>query len=97
MGTVDAKTGQLVGGDELDDDYNHCILPLTNGRQLGRPPLKRKESQTQGTRFRRCSKCGKVGHTRRTCRNPRADFDANYEGDIMEVEDLLDGSYVPGR
>ena len=29
--------------------------------------------------------------------NPRADFDANYEGYIVEVEDLLDGSYVPGR
>ncbi|KAJ8441431.1 LOW QUALITY PROTEIN: hypothetical protein Cgig2_023617 [Carnegiea gigantea] len=29
--------------------------------------------------------------------NPRADFDANYEGDIVEVEDLLDGSYVPSR
>ncbi|KAJ8434217.1 hypothetical protein Cgig2_029741 [Carnegiea gigantea] len=27
--------------------------------------------------------------------NPCADFDANYEGDIMEVEDLLDGSYIP--
>ena len=42
-------------------------------------------------------KCGEVGHTRRTCRNPRADFDASYEGDIVEVEALLDGSYVPGR
>ncbi|KAJ8421789.1 LOW QUALITY PROTEIN: hypothetical protein Cgig2_020535 [Carnegiea gigantea] len=27
--------------------------------------------------------------------NPRADFDANIEGDIVEVEDFLDGSYVP--
>jgi len=29
--------------------------------------------------------------------NPRVDFDANYEGDIVEVEDLLDGSDIPGR
>ncbi|KAJ8429903.1 hypothetical protein Cgig2_025333 [Carnegiea gigantea] len=32
MGTVDAKTGRVVGRDELDDDYDHCILPPTNGR-----------------------------------------------------------------
>ncbi|KAJ8428044.1 hypothetical protein Cgig2_007621 [Carnegiea gigantea] len=50
-----------------------------------------------GIRPRRCSKCGEVGHTRRTCCNPHADFDANYEGDVVEVEDLLDGSYVPGN
>ncbi|KAJ8447133.1 hypothetical protein Cgig2_022862 [Carnegiea gigantea] len=97
MGIVDAKTGQVVGGDELDDDYNCCILAPTNRRQSGRPPSKHRESQTQGTRCRRCSKCGEVGHTRRTCRNPRANFDANYEGDIVEVEALLDGSYVPGN
>ncbi|KAJ8424121.1 hypothetical protein Cgig2_009705 [Carnegiea gigantea] len=97
MGTVDAKTGRVVGGDELDDYYDRCILPLTNRRQPGRPPSKHRESQTQGTRSRRCSKCGEIGHTRRTCRNPRADFDANYEGDIVEVEALLDGLYVPGH
>ncbi|KAJ8446954.1 hypothetical protein Cgig2_006582 [Carnegiea gigantea] len=89
------KTGQVVGGDKLDDDYDRCILPLTNGRQPGRPPSKRRESQTQGTRSQRCSKCGEGGHTRRTYRNPRANFDANYKGDIVEVEALLDGSYVP--
>ncbi|KAJ8443355.1 hypothetical protein Cgig2_015836 [Carnegiea gigantea] len=75
MGIVDAKTGRVVGGDEFDDDYDHCILPPTNGRQPCRPPSKRRE----------CSKCGEVGHTRRTSRNPRADFDANYEGDVVEV------------
>ncbi|KAJ8442637.1 hypothetical protein Cgig2_003681 [Carnegiea gigantea] len=32
IGTVDAKTGRVVGGDELDDDYDRCILPPTNGR-----------------------------------------------------------------
>ncbi|KAJ8428797.1 hypothetical protein Cgig2_012247 [Carnegiea gigantea] len=72
-----------------------AYYPPTNGRQSGRPPSKRRESQTQGIKSRRCSKCSKVGHTRRTCRNPRADFDANYEVDVVEVEDLLDGSYIP--
>ncbi|KAJ8425493.1 LOW QUALITY PROTEIN: hypothetical protein Cgig2_029575 [Carnegiea gigantea] len=40
-----------------------------------------------------------VRHTRHTCRNPRVDFDANYEGNIMEVEDLLDGNLkcLPNR
>ena len=28
MGTVDGKTGQVVGGDYLDDDYYRCILTL---------------------------------------------------------------------
>jgi len=38
-----------------------------------------------------------VGHMRRAYCNSRADFDANYEGDVVEVEDLLDGSYVLGH
>ena len=86
----------MVGGDDIDDDYDHCILPPTNGRQPGSPLSKRKESQTQGTKSRRCSKCGEVGHIRRTYHNPRVDFDASYEGDVMHVEDLLDGLYVLG-
>ncbi|KAJ8421275.1 hypothetical protein Cgig2_026806 [Carnegiea gigantea] len=90
MGIVDAKTGRVVGGDDLDDDYDRCILPPTNGRQPGRPPSKRRELQTQGIKSQRCSKCSEVGHTRRTYRNLRVDFDANYEGDVVEVEDLLD-------
>ena len=60
IGTVDVKTGPVVSGDELDDDRDRCILPPTNGRQPSRPPAKRRESQTQGTRSRRCSKCGEV-------------------------------------
>ena len=56
---------------------------------------KRRESQIQGTKSRKCSKCSEVGHTKRTCRDPHADFDASYEGDAVDVEDLLDGSYVP--
>ncbi|KAJ8441456.1 LOW QUALITY PROTEIN: hypothetical protein Cgig2_023642 [Carnegiea gigantea] len=44
MGIVDVKTGRVVSGDELDDDYDHCILPPTNGRQPGRPPSKCRES-----------------------------------------------------
>lgn len=27
MGKVDAKSGRVVGGDDVDDDYNRCILP----------------------------------------------------------------------
>ena len=96
MGTVDVKAGRVVSWDELDDNYDCYILPPTIGRQSGRPLSKRRESQTQETRSQRCSKCGEVGHTRRTCHNPHTDFDANYKGDVVEVEGLLDGSYVPG-
>jgi len=66
MGTVDSKTGQVVGGDDLDDDYDRCILPPTNGRQPGRLPSKHRESQTQRIKSQRCSKGGEVGHTTRT-------------------------------
>jgi len=69
----------------------------TNGKQPGRPPPKRWESQTQGIRSQRCSKCSEVGHTRRTFRNAQANFDANYEGDVVKVEDLFDGSYITGH
>ncbi|KAJ8428909.1 hypothetical protein Cgig2_011651 [Carnegiea gigantea] len=44
MGIVDRKTGLVVGGEELDEDYNQCILPPNNGRHAGRPPSKRRES-----------------------------------------------------
>ncbi|KAJ8436478.1 hypothetical protein Cgig2_000463 [Carnegiea gigantea] len=77
MRIVDAKAGRVVGGDDLDDDYDRCILPPLMG-------------DSRGIKSRRCSKCSEGGHTRRTCRNLRADFDANYEGDAVEVEDLLD-------
>jgi len=96
MGVVDAKTGEVFGGDDLNDNYDRCILLSTNGRQLGRPPSKRRELQMQGTRSRRCSKCGEVGHTRCTCRSPHAHLDGNCAGDVVEVEDLLDGSHIPG-
>ena len=46
IGKVDEKTRVVVSGEELDDDYSRCILPLNNGRHLTRPPLKRIESQT---------------------------------------------------
>ncbi|KAJ8437782.1 hypothetical protein Cgig2_024086 [Carnegiea gigantea] len=82
-GIVDGKTGQVVGWDDIDDDYDRCILLPTNGRQPRRPLSKRRESQMQGTKSRRCSKCDKVGHIRRTCRNPRANFDASYKGDVV--------------
>ena len=32
MGTVDGKTGWVVGGDELDNKYDCCILLPNNGR-----------------------------------------------------------------
>ena len=44
--------------------------------------------------MQRCSKCSEVGHTRRTCRNPYGDFDATYEGDVVQVKDLFDDLYV---
>lgn len=96
MGTVDVRTGNVIGGEELDEDYNRCILPPNNGRQPGRPQCKRRESQTQDKNQRKCSKCSELGHTRRTCRNPRADLDASYVGDVVQVEDLLEPGYVPG-
>jgi len=96
MATVDDKTGRVVGGDELNDDYSCCILPSCNGQQSKRPPSKHRESQTKGTTSRMCSKCGEVGHTRRTYRNPSGDFNSNYKGDVVPMEDLLDGSWLPG-
>ena len=33
IGIVHWKMGQVVGGDEFDDKYDHCILPLNNGGQ----------------------------------------------------------------
>ncbi|KAJ8423474.1 hypothetical protein Cgig2_013517 [Carnegiea gigantea] len=71
MGKVDEKTGVVVGGEELLDDYNRCIPPPNNRRHPDRPPSKRIESQTQDKKVRGCSKCNEVGHTRCTCRNPR--------------------------
>ncbi|KAJ8422878.1 LOW QUALITY PROTEIN: hypothetical protein Cgig2_027361 [Carnegiea gigantea] len=46
MGIVDAKTWLVVSREERDEDYNWCILPPNNGRHLGRPPSKRRESFT---------------------------------------------------
>jgi len=39
-------TGLVVGGEELNDEYNRYILPHNNGRQPGSPPSKHRESQT---------------------------------------------------
>ena len=97
MGKVDKKTELVVDGEELDEDYNRCILPSINDRHLGRPPLKRRESQTHDKKVRRCLKCGEVGHIRCTYRDPRADFDVSYEGDVVQIEDLLDGSSIAGK
>ena len=93
MATVDDRTGCVVGGKALDDEYNCHILPPTNPRKRGRPKSTRRESQTQGVQLRRCSKCRELGHYKNSCRNPRADFDADYEGDVVAVEDLLGGNF----
>ena len=92
MATVDERTGRVSGGAALDDNFNRRILPPINPRKRGRPKSRRRESQTQGVRTKRCSKCHETGHYKNTCRNPRADFDADYEGDLVAVEDLLGGT-----
>lgn len=73
----------MVGGEELDDEFDRCILPPNNGRQPGTPPSKRRESQVQDRKSRKCSKCGEIGQTRHTYRNSHANFDASYEVDIV--------------
>lgn len=93
MAAVDPSAGCVVGGEALDNDFNRRILPPVNPRKRGRPKSKRMESQQQGVQSKRCSKCSEVGHYKNTCRNPRADFDADYEGDLVDVADLLGGNY----
>jgi len=88
---VDDGTGQVVGGEELDDGYNIHILPLINPCQSRRPCVRRIESQRQGIKLRRCSKCGEEGHYRSTYRNPRADFNVGHKGDLVHLEDSLGG------
>ncbi|KAJ8436384.1 LOW QUALITY PROTEIN: hypothetical protein Cgig2_032205 [Carnegiea gigantea] len=90
IGKVDEKTRVVDGGEELDDNYNRCILLPNNGHHLGRPPSKRIASQAQDKKVRRCSKCGEIEHTRRICRNPRADFNVTYKSDVVQIEDFLD-------
>ncbi|KAJ8421945.1 hypothetical protein Cgig2_006416 [Carnegiea gigantea] len=53
-GVVDGDTGLVVGGDDLDEDFNRRILPPKNPRGVGRPRKRRVESQTQGLKPRRC-------------------------------------------
>ena len=93
MATVDDRTGRVIGGEVLDDEFNRRILPPINPRKRGRPKSTRTESQTQGVRLKRCSKCGEHGHYKNTCRNTWADFDANDKGDVVLVEDLLGGNF----
>ena len=37
MATVHDRTGRVVGGDELDDDYIRCILPPVTDNSLADP------------------------------------------------------------
>ncbi|KAJ8444538.1 hypothetical protein Cgig2_000817 [Carnegiea gigantea] len=53
MRKVNDRIGLMVGGEELDEDYNRCILPPINGRHPGRPSSKHRESQTQDKKVRR--------------------------------------------
>ena len=69
-GVVDDNTGLVVGGDELDEDFNRQMLLPKNSQPLERPKKRRIESQTQGLKARRCSKCGESSHYKNTCRNP---------------------------
>jgi len=80
---VNDGTSQVVGGEELDNGSIRRILPPINPRQSGRPCVRKSESQRQGVKLRRCSKCREEGHYGNTCRNPRADFDAGYKADIV--------------
>jgi len=82
-GHVNVATGAVVRGEELDDAYNRRILPPINPRPSGRPRVRRIESQRQGVKVRRCSKCGEEGQYRNTCRNSGADFD------VVQFEDLF--------
>ena len=88
---VDQRTGQVVGGHDMDVGYNRRILPPINPRPSGRPSEKRIESQRQRVKLRRCSNCGEEGHYRNTCRSPRADFSSVYDGHVVVMEDLLVG------
>ncbi|KAJ8430713.1 hypothetical protein Cgig2_000278 [Carnegiea gigantea] len=92
-GVVDGDIGLVVRGDDLDEDFNRCIPPPKNPRGAGRPRKRRGESQTQGSKPRRCSKCGDLGHYKNTCCNPRADFDADHPGDVVPMEDLFSDNY----
>jgi len=80
---INDNTSAVVGGQELDEDFNRRILPPKNERPLGRPPKRRIESQTQRVRVHWCSKCHEIGHYKNNCRNPRADFDDHYAGQGM--------------
>ena len=91
LGVVDENTGAVVGGQELDEDFNRRILPPKSERPPGRPRKRRIESQTQRVRVHRCSKCHEIGHYKNTCRNPRADFDDHYAGDVVSGDDLVVG------
>jgi len=80
IGFVDDYMGCVVEGDVVDDNFNRRFLPPKNLRKRGRPQSTRRESQSQGKKVKRCSKCGEVGHYKNTCQNPRADLDADYGG-----------------
>ena len=55
---VDDGIGMVVGGEELDNAFNRRILRPNNPRPQGRPRKSRVESQRQGVKMCRCSKCG---------------------------------------
>jgi len=92
IGFVNDQMGCVVEGDALDEDFNRRILLPVNPQKRGRPQprrresqSRRRESQSQGKKVKRCSKCDQVGHYKNTCRNPQADFDIDYKGDLVKL------------
>ena len=61
-GVVNDNTGLVVGSDELDEYFNRRILPPKNPQPSARPQKRMIESQIQGLKARRYSKCGESGH-----------------------------------
>ena len=92
-GVVNDNTGLVIGGNELNEDFNMRILPPKNPRPSRRSRKQRIESQRQGLKVQMCSKCGEIGPHKNTCRNPQANFDDDYPGDVISFEDLLAENY----
>lgn len=87
--TINDRTDKVIGGHDLDELYDRCMLPPTNPRSSGWPRVKRYESQKQYVKVGRWSKCGEVEHYKNKCRNPQVDFNANYKADVVFVENLF--------
>ncbi|XP_028762950.1 uncharacterized protein LOC114721287 [Neltuma alba] len=55
----------------LENITNQVLLyPPTTSRPLGRPRIRRRESQFQNRKIYHCGQCHEARHSKRTCRNP---------------------------